>query len=217
MEFNRAVDESDVLLLVVNLDAPKWRAIESFIQYAIETKKPLIAAITKSDLPEMDREMKARERLAELNIPTVAVSARKSPKLARELILDLILEKLDEGGEPQFASDMYTTQSAREIVEETVREKCFEYLHQEIPYGLATKVMKYDETSGRKPEIHCDIVVERESHVKIVIGRGGENLGRIGTLARQELEVILKTHVRCVNNWTEKSQCLSEFGYASPS
>lgn len=222
IEFDKAVDESDILLLVLNMDAPKWRNVEGIIELAKKTGKPVIAVITKEDLPVPERVQKTRDELKAKNIPAVAVSAKKLPEIARELILDLIeaeTAKLKTNDGFIYNSDIYTTQTSREFVEEILREKCFENVHQEIPYGLTTKVMKFDEGAGRRPEVHCDIIVEKESHVKIVVGRGGENLKRIGTLARLELEkvlgspLILKTHVRLAQDWTSKPQLLEEFGY----
>lgn len=218
-EFEKALSECDVILLIINLDAKKWRDIEALTSLSEATKKPIVGVITKDDLPHPERILKAREFLKEKNIPCVSVSARKVPSIARELVLDLLLGVLQEAEAPLYERDIFTTQSAREIVEEVVREKCFESLHQEVPYNLTTQVIEFNESKGNRPEVHCDIVVARESHVKMVIGRGGENLKQIGTLARLELEkvlgypIILKTHVRCIEGWTDKPHKMTELGY----
>ena len=90
----------------------------------------------------------------------------------------------------------------RELTEEIIREKCFLSLHQEVPYGLAVSVRKFLENEGPTTKIFADIVLSKEGHRPMVVGQGGANIKRIGSLARKDIEdlvgrkVYLDLHVR---------------------
>ena len=130
---------------------------------------------------------------------------------------DLLLEVIPEG--PQYYDpELYTPQTLRDITAEVVRKSCFEMLHQEIPYGLAVVVRTFKE--GPLCKIEADILISRESHKGMVIGRGGEMLKNIGVRSRYELEkvfrqkIFLKLHV-VVKPWLKDPRLLEELGYAT--
>lgn len=126
-------------------------------------------------------------------------------------------------GPPLFPPDEWTQVSERFLVAEIVREKVFHLTEQEIPYATHVDVRQFDESQREGDrgivKIYADIVVERESQKGIVIGRGGEMLKRIGTLARKELiellgvRVYLELHVRVVRDWTRSPRGLRRAGF----
>jgi GTP-binding protein Era len=143
-----------------------------------------------------------------------------------QVLLDEIRSRLPEGP-PMFPPDEWTQVTERFLVAEIIREKVFHLTEQEIPYATHVDVRQFDETeregTGSKNKgivrIFADVVVERESQKGIVIGKGGEMLKRIGTLARHELiellgcRVYLELHVRVEKDWTRSARGLRRVGF----
>jgi GTP-binding protein Era len=136
------------------------------------------------------------------------------------------IRKLLPEGPPLFPVDEWAQVSERFLVAEIVREKVFHLTEQEIPYATHVDVRQFDESEreaeGKKGgivRIFADVVVERESQKGIVIGKGGEMLKRIGTLARKELiellgcRVYLELHVRVEKDWTRSVRGLRRVGF----
>ncbi len=120
---------------------------------------------------------------------------------------------------PQFYDeDTITDQPVRQIVAELVREKVLSNIDEEIPHGVAVMIegMKY----GRKfVDIDATIVCERDSHKGIIIGKGGQMLKKIGSLARAEIEDLLEQHVnlrlwvKVKKDWRDSDFLIKNFGY----
>ena len=218
-ELNAVIEESDSLIAVLNVDTKDPKELMGIIEMTARAGKPWIAVITKDDLPKPHRTVKLRELVREAGGKAVAVSALKRPSELAELLLPLVKECLPETEQALYPRDIYTTESERELVEEVVREKCFELLHEEIPFGLATKCIQFIE--GEKcHEIMVDIIVSKKTHVSIAVGKGGQILKRIGMNSRLDLEkrlgrkLMLKTFVKCVEDWPKRQSSLKEYGYA---
>src|SRR5690606_38224872 len=147
-----------------------------------ESKKPWAVVITKSDLgmPERIGYIKA-EMLQNPDIPVLVVSATENPKEAAELVLETVKKMLPENPTPLYDPEFPTTENLRDMAAEIVREKCFEELSEEIPYGLGVKIQSFQEREGRPTHIVADIIVDKPSHKPIVIGRKGEKIKAIGT------------------------------------
>ncbi len=105
--------------------------------------------------------------------------------------------------DPNDLSDMPQRQLASEIL----REKLFINLHQELPYQLTVETDSWLEKEDGSAEIHISIYVAREGHRGIILGKKGQNMGRIGKAARLELEnmferrIHLFTHVKFRKDW----------------
>ena len=78
---------------------------------------------------------------------------------------------------------------------ELVREAAFEVLSQELPYALAVEVIEYDESRADLLKIRADLLVERSTQKQIVIGKGGQNIKRIGIRSRHEIETLTGSKV----------------------
>jgi GTP-binding protein Era len=105
-----------------------------------------------------------------------------------------------------------------------VREKLLQFTHAELPFSSGVVIDRFEEpgTGGNDSRnllrLFCTIVVDRESHKPIVVGKGGEMIKRIGTAAREELEtlfgtrVFLDLHVRVKTEWREDDRALHDMG-----
>ena len=110
-----------------------------------------------------------------------------------ELLLDRVMAALPEGPR-YFPKDQITDQPERFLAAEIVREKVLLETAQEVPYASTVVVERWEE-SPRLTSIAAVIYCERDGQKKIIIGRGGEMLKKIGTAARLEIERILGTKV----------------------
>lgn len=124
-----------------------------------------------------------------------------------EDLIGSIVEKLPEG--PQyFPVDLYTQSPVRFLAAEIVREQVLNLCHQEVPYSVAVQIESFKE----KPDItviKAAIVVEKDSHKAIVIGKEGRMIKEIGRHARAKIEtlvgtkVFLELFVKVEKNWTK--------------
>ena len=129
----------------------------------------------------------------------------------------LFLQYLPEG-EPLYPPDYLTDQTERFFVAEIVREQVLQLTHDELPFSTAVVVDKFDEAAddGKRVDLYCTILVERESQKPIVIGKGGAMIKQIGTAARVELEdylekhVYLDLHVKVKSEWRDDERMLDE-------
>jgi GTP-binding protein Era len=134
-----------------------------------------------------------------------------------DVLLDSIVKHLPEG-EPLYPEDELTDQSMRTLVAEIIREKILRTTGDEIPYVTAVLTEKWEEVRDDFTRIYCAILVERQSHKKIIIGKGAARLKEIGTRAREEIEHLLghgchlQLFVRVEDEWRNKAQLLNEMG-----
>ncbi len=166
-------------------------------------------ALNKTDL------MRDREQL----LPQMAAAAARYPFAAivpisaerRHQLDDLLhaIEGLLPNGELLYPPEQYTDRDVRFLAAELIREKAFRLLGDEVPYGVAVTIERWDEQDGQVA-IAAALWVERAAHKSIVIGAGGAKLREIGRLARAEIAIMLDqrvplhTHVRVRRSWHDK-------------
>ena len=194
-----AINEVDVTLFVVEATSENIGKGDRIILDKIkEAKAKTILIINKIDLV-------TKEHLAELiNIykdeynfeAVIPVSVTKNKNINE--ILDEI-EKHIKPGPAYYDIEEYTDQTMRQLVEETIREKCLKLLDDEVPHGLyvETEKMKSRKTQAKERiyDVDATIYCLRESHKGIIIGKNGSMLKKIGTYARQDLEKMLDTKI----------------------
>jgi GTPase len=135
------------------------------------------------------------------------VSARTGQGIAE--LVEGIVARMPEG--PQlYPDDMVTDVPEAFWVAELVREQLLAVLRDEVPHSVACRVTEWD-----WPHIRCEILVERESQKGIVIGKGGEVLKRVGSLARAQLPegAFLDLIVKVEKNWQSRPHALERLGY----
>jgi len=219
-----ALAEVDAVVLVI--DARGWTAQDTEVLKLLPMPADgqasrVVLAINKVDL------MAEREAL----LPLMAESARKYPFAAivpvsaeRGRQLDDLLGELAQllpAGEPLFEADQFTDRPVRFLAAELIREKAFRLLGEELPYGIAVTIDRWEEApaEGGRVSIIATLLVDRDSHKGIVIGAGGSKLREIGRLARADIEhllgqpVHLETHVRVRKGWADSARDLKSLGY----
>ncbi len=117
-----------------------------------------------------------------------------------------------------FDEDTITTNPLSFIVSEYVREKIFRMTEEEVPHSITCITSKYEEKKNIV-NITVDIIVDRDSIKKIVIGKQGSLLKAVGTEARKDIErligkqVYLELYVKTIRNWRDKERYLNELGF----
>ena len=208
----------DADIIIVMLDAELYLRRPEYMDNDI---KPLLEAIKaetrpvlvlankvdligdKSKLLPLMEQLHETWPLAEL-FPISALN-----EVGLEALLAKIKRELPEG-EPQFPEDQLSTLPVRFMAAESIREKLFINLHQELPYSIAVDIENWEEDPERNLTIiNAAIYVTRSSQKAIVIGKGGQNLKKIGQAARLEIAEILGTKVhlelwvKVREDWTE--------------
>ena len=117
-----------------------------------------------------------------------------------------------------YGEDSITNKSIDFLMSEIVREKVFNFTDEEVPHSI-TCVTDSVEIGKTSYNIRISIIVDRDSLKKIIIGKGGEMIKKIGIESRKDLEqllgrnVYLELFVKTVKKWREKEKYLSEFGF----
>jgi len=115
-------------------------------------------------------------------------------------------------GPALFPADVTCDRPVEFLIEELIREKVYRLTHQEIPYSAAVRVKWFHRPEAGRTEIQAEILVARESQKGILIGKGGQTIKRIGTLARADIERLLecKVHlellVQVAPGWTHDDE-----------
>lgn len=221
-EATDVISQSDVLIAVLNIDEKSAEHLDEIIKLVKESGKPWIALIHKTDLPQVHRPQILRDKVSDLGVPVMQGSALNEGKVLKEILLEHLVRMLPEAEGPMYDAELYTLSTTRELCSEIIREKCFENLHQEVPFGLAVKILKFIEDEGPTIRIHSEILVAKENHRAIVIGRGGEILKKIGVEARKEIEqlvgrkIYLDLRVASKQGWQKNPGMMKELGYVLP-
>ena len=121
-------------------------------------------------------------------------------------------------GAPMYPPDDITDRSERFLAAEFLREKLFRLLGDELPYGIAVEIERF-EVEGSMRRINAAVIVDKAGHKGIVIGKGGERLKRISTEARKAMEelfgarVYLEVWVKVKSGWSDDERALRSLGY----
>lgn len=209
--------EVDVILWLVEPTDYIGAGEQHIIEQLKKIKTPVILAINKIDTVKKEQLLGYidlyRKQLDFAEI--VPVSALKKDNTG--VLLAQIMKYLPYG--PAFYDeDTITDQPTRQIVAELIREKVLRSIDEEIPHGVAVTIesMKY----GKKlVDINATIICERDSHKGIIIGKGGQMLKKIGSMARAEIEDLLEQHVnlqlwvKVKKDWRDSDFLIKNFGY----
>jgi len=217
---NRSVTSTfadvDVILLVV--EACNWGAGETEIARMLPPATPVVLAINKIDrladkaelLPFIAR-VSAQHEFAAL----LPISAEKG--VGTQELLTVLAPYLPEAP-PVFGDDDITDRSERFMAAEILREKLFRNLGEELPYGIAVEIEKFEQEGGLR-RIHAAVIVDKAGHKAIVIGKGGARLKRMSTDARKEMETLfggkvwLETWIKVKGGWADDERALKSLGY----
>lgn len=211
------VKDIDCLLFVVDASTGLGKGDMFIMDVLKKSDSPVILVLNKIDkISDEDilyniTEYKDLYPFAEI----VPVSALTKDNIKR--LIDVIKKYLKDDVK-YFPEGMKTSNSKYFMISEIVREKLFDVTVEEIPHSLTCHTSLYVEKKDII-NIHVDIIVDRDTIKKIIIGKKGERLKDVGTRARVELEamlgkkVYLELFVKTIKNWKDKERYIKELGF----
>lgn len=233
-----ALADGDIILLLIDAEAaagsksgPGVPHIEAgILEKAASFKKPVILIMNKVDkiakealLPLLQAYGAAYDFTA-----LIPVSARTGDGV-EALITEI--KKLLPVGPRYFPIDSVTDQTERDLAAEMVREQILLLTSEEIPHGTAVEIESFEEMADGVVlaedhdavrdlvRISAVIYCDKDSHKGILIGHQGGMLKRIGSGARQQIELMLdchtylELHVKVREDWRNRSGILRNLGY----
>lgn len=212
-----SVGSADAVILIAEAGYPAGEIEKNLISQIKKAELPAVLVLNKIDLVN-------REKLAETiagyaalhDFDAVVPTCAESGKNVNE-VLDEVGRYLYES-DWMFDEDSLTDQPERQIAAEIVREKILRTMSDEIPHGTAVVIEEFTE-DDRMIRIRAEIYCEKQSHKGILVGKNGENLKRIGSFAREDMEaffgtkVYLNLWVKVKEKWRDNQLSLNNFGF----
>lgn len=210
---------ADVDVIIFVVEATRWTEDDDNVLRQLRSVKvPVVLAVNKIDhlkdkaeLLPLLQNLAVKMEFAAL----VPVSALRRGNLEE---LEKVVAQHLPANAPFYAEDQITDRSERFLAAEIVREKLMRTLGQELPYELTVEIEQFKPEDGML-NIAAVIWVERDSQKKIVIGKGGSVLKKVGQLARTDMErlfdskVFLQLWVKVKEGWSDDERALSSLGY----
>ena len=212
-----SIEDVDVVCLLVDAKAGLGKGDKYIIERLKNINKPVILVINKIDgLSKDEIFLKINEYKDLYNFKEIVPISALKNKNVDELI-KVIKEYLKDNVK-YFDDSMITNRSMQFMIAETVREKILWLTKEEVPHSVTCVVEKIVKDKD-KNIINVAIIVDRDALKKIIIGKGGSMIKKIGTLARKDLEEILGTkvylelYVKTIEKWRDREKYLTEFNF----
>lgn len=212
-----SINDVDILLLVVDASVPYGKGDQFIINKLENVDKPVFLILNKIDKLTNDQillkinEYKDLYEFAEI----IPLSALKDDNIDR---LINVLKKYLPDNVKYFMDDEKTTQELDFRLSEIVREKIFIHTNEEVPHSISCKLVGYEENS-KIAKVYIDIIVDKDSLRKIIIGANGNMIKLIGREARIDMEgilgkkVYLELYCKTIKKWREKEKYIKDLGY----
>lgn len=219
-EVREAMDGCDVVLLIVDAARPAPPEEDNFaLELVKRSKTPALLLLNKIDLLRGERAkllpLIERYGKAESFREVIPISARKREGL--DILLSKLAAALPEGPK-YFSEDEVTDQPLRFMAAELIREQVLLQTSEEVPHQTTAIVEQFEETP-KLVRIAATIYCERDGQKRILIGRQGQMLKKIGTAARLQIEqmlgtkVFLELFVKVSPNWRESRGFVEEIDW----
>lgn len=222
-----SMEDVDVALLMVDATKKPSKVEENLIENFKARNLNVILLINKVDLIKDKTELlgiiDGLSKMYEF-AEVIPISVKK--RINTELILPAV-DKYSKESPHYFPDDLPTDQPEKIWLAEIVREKILRTMYEEIPHGVAVQIESLEETKTNKGEDIVDlgivIICEKASHKGMLIGKQGEMLKKIGSIARKDLEnyfetkVNMKLWVKVKEDWRNKESFILEMGLGADS
>lgn len=207
----------DLILFVVDVASGIGKGDMFILDLLKSSNVPVILVLNKIDEIKEDKLLWTINEYKDIYpfVEVVPISALKNDNVNH--LISVIKNYLHDDVK-YFPDEYYTSSSIKFMVSEIVREKLLQITEDEVPHSI-TCYTNYYTDKGSIVDIGVDIVVDRDSLKKIVIGKNGSRLKQVGIIARAEIEelvgkkVFLELYVKTIKNWKEKEKYLIELGF----
>lgn len=209
---NEAISDSDIVVLIVS---PRDQIDEITLAPFLKRKIDIVV-LNKIDLIRLPEVNQAKNQLHELFPKAALIEMCAKDGFNKDELLNQIIKRLPEG--PKYYPDANVLKDDVFYTKEIIREKVLYLLNEEVPHNIAV----YIKDIKRKKEsmlIDANIIVSKDSHKGIVIGKNGQMIKKIGMKARDELEkyfkkrIYLELKVKVKKDWLNSTKDLKELGY----
>ncbi|MCI9085442.1 MAG: GTPase Era [Clostridia bacterium] len=216
---NDSMGDTDVLIFVVDASRKIQEMEREIARNISKTGLPCILVLNKVDVMKKEDLLPIIADYSSIHEfdSIVPISAKNNDGV--DILIHDIEEYLTDG--PEFYdSEMVTDQPEKQIAAEIVREKLLWLLDKEVPHGIAIEITKMQE-KPKITNIFATIYCEKASHKGIIIGKNGDMLKKIGTMARSDIEkmldkkVYLELWVKVKSDWRNSDFLIKNFGYVS--
>ena len=213
-----AQEDTEILLMLIVANKPIVEQYDKLIKkVSADAKKILlINKIDETKYEKLYPQLMELSKVAKVDeiLPISAMNGKNC-----DVLLDMIKKFLPTYDYEMryYPVDEYTDKNLRHMVAEIVREKALLCLDDEIPHGIQVVVNSYVENEKPIP-IYADLYCEKESHKAIILGKNGEMIKKISTMARKSIEKIigeqvnLQVYVKVKQNWRNDEKAIQEFG-----
>lgn len=206
--------ETDIVLFLVDIASGFGKNDRKILEKLKQDNSKIILVLTKTDLIKKEELIKRIIEVKDLYdfSSIVPISSYKDETI--EELLTVIKDTLEEQGKI-FNDDYFTNITEKYLVSEMIREKVLNLTKQEVPHSVGCYVLKMDFKKD-KIVIDATIVVDRDNLKGIIIGKNGQMLKNIGSLARCDIEkyynkkVYLSLFVKVIENWRSKDSIIKE-------
>lgn len=213
-----SIADVDLTVMVVEPIASLGPQEEALIQQLKDRKCPAVLAINKIDTVEKESLLSVIAAYSATDVfnDIIPISAKTGDGV--EALLN-ICQRYAVDSPFLFPDDYTTDQPERQVMAEIIREKLLWCLDREVPHGTAVEITKFSERDSGVIDIDATIYCEKASHKGIIIGKRGEMLKKISTMARNDCErfmgtkVFLTTWVKVKENWRDSDFLVRNFGY----
>lgn len=211
-----ATSDADAILLVIDAQKGVTETVRQLAE-KIGNHKNLFVALNKVDAVSKPDLLPLTAEINELVHPReiFMISALKNDGVNQ--MLDALAAVMPAG---PYLFDAHDASDVPDnlYLSELTREKIYKYIHQELPYHINVVTERVDVDSDGVLDIYQKIAVQNDAHKKIVIGRGGAQLKKIGTAARHDIQnqwgVNARLHlfVRVEPNWENTAENYTDQG-----
>ena len=214
-------DGADLILMLVDGTSPLGEGDKFIIEQLSKVKVPVYLVINKVDLVKNEETLKDNIKTYKEAYPfkggiTISASEGFNVEKLKKMIIDVL-----PLGPEYYPADQLLDKSVRFVVSEIIREKILLLTKEEVPHSVAVTVESFKPNNKNEDmiDIRADIIVERPSQKKIIIGKNGEMIKKIGTLSRIDIvkfldkKVYLDLCVKVESDWRNNKTYLKEFGY----
>lgn len=217
---NRVVTSSlrDVQVVVFVLEALRYDDRDREVLRLLPENRPVLLVINKIDeVADKGQLFSFAERVAAdfKFAAIVPVSAKQGTKV--EELVEALYRYMPEG-EPIYDENDITDRSERFLAAEMLREKVFRFTGEELPYSVSVVIEQF-KMEGKLRRISAAILVDKEVHKAMLIGKKGEKLKEIATQARLDMEklfdgkVFLEVFIKVRSGWADDARVLRQLGY----
>lgn len=206
----------DAIVLVVDASR-KIDEGDMFINESLSKNIPTFVIINKIDLVRITQAQEIKAKYQELYPKAKIIEMSAIENFGLDTLLNEIKTVIKEGPR-YFDEDVVTDKDSSFFISEVIREKLLKLLKEEVPHNLAVRVDEIKHKS-ESVKIRATIIVDKDSHKGIVIGKDGKRIKAIGTKARIDLEeyfqkrIFLELFVSVKEDWLNNPRILKELGY----